>query len=117
MIVRALDSLHDWQFGKGLNDYFFNQDAIVQNINTRLNSFLGDCFFDQNAGIDWFGFIGSKNQMGLNLAIAAVILNTENVLSMIQLTNTLSESRVFSVSYNVSTTFGVISASTSVTLQ
>jgi hypothetical protein len=112
MIVRAIDNLHDWQFGKGLNDYRFNQLAVVQNINTRLNSFLGDCFFDQGAGIDWFTFIGSKNQLGLNLAISAVILNTLNVLSMIQLSVNLTDERVFTVSYNVSTTFGVVSSTT-----
>lgn len=114
MKVRSIDSLHDWQFGKGFNDYRSNGPAIIQNINTRLNSFLGNCFFDQSAGINWFGFIGGKDLTGLQLAISATILNTENVLSLVQLNLLLNAERQFVVSYSVSTTFGVYSAQTTI---
>ncbi len=109
MIVRALDTNGDWLFGKGRNDYKSNQDAIAQNIQTRLLSFLGDCFFDTAAGIDWFNFLGGKNQTALNLAINAVILNTDNVTGMLQTSVNLSTSRVFTVQYRVQTTYSVLS--------
>jgi len=115
MIVRAIDSNGDWTFGRGLNDYRSNQAAVVQNIDTRLKCFLGDCFFDQGAGINWIGFLGSKDRVGLNLSIAATILNTREVLSMIQLFESLSSGRVFAVSYNVSTAYGVVQAQTAIT--
>lgn len=79
MRVRALDSDHDWTFGKGQNNYLRDNLAVVQNINTRLQSFLGDCFFDTAAGIDWFTLLGAKDQLSLSLAISSTILNTADV--------------------------------------
>lgn len=112
MRVRALDSNGDWTFGKGQNDYKVNRDAVAQDIQTRLSSFLGDCFFDLGAGIDWLNFLaGSKNQLALNLAISAVILNTEGVFQMVQLSAGLDDiTRRFTVSYTVGTIYGQVSA-------
>lgn len=103
--VRALDTDGDWLFGKGANDYFQGNDAIMQNIKTRLSMFLGDCFFDLGAGIDWFNFLGSKNKTPLALAISATILNTAFVTGMLQLSLTLSSTRVLSIRYQVQTVY------------
>jgi len=105
MIVRALDATHDWQFGKGRNDYKRNLNAVVQNINTRLNSFLGDCFFDMGGGIDWFNLLGAKDQTALNLAISAVILNTAYVTGLLQISANPDVARRFTVRYAVVTSF------------
>lgn len=107
MIVRALDSVGDWQFGKSLNDYFYNNNTVKQNIKTRLLSFLGNCFFDIVAGIDWFNFLSSKNQSALNLSISSVILNTANVTGLLQLSVSLTDSRLFSISYRVQTAYSL----------
>lgn len=103
--VRALDSNHDWTFGKGKNNYLIRNAAIAQNIDTRLNSFLGDCFFDIAAGIDWFNLLGAKDRTALNLAISAVILNTEGVTSIVQVFSTLTAQRLFTVQYEVNTIY------------
>lgn len=105
MIVRAIDSQNDWLFGAGLNNYKTANAAIAQSIQTRLQSFLGDCFFDTSAGIDWFNLLGSKNQLALNLAISATILNTAGVTGILQLSVGLSPGRLFSVSYKVQTVY------------
>lgn len=107
MIVRAIDSDNDWQFGKGKNDYKQNLNAVAQNIKTRLQSFLNDCFFDTTAGIDWFNLLGGKNQIALNLAINATILNTLNVTGLNQISVTLDANRVFRVQYNVQTSYSL----------
>ena len=106
-IVRALDTQGDWTYGKGRNDYKSDIDAVAQNIQTRLASFLNDCFFSLNSGIDWFNLIGSKNQTALNLAISAMILNTDFVTGILQLSVTLNSARNFRVVYNVQTTYSV----------
>lgn len=115
MIVRALTSLGDWTFGAGKNNYLSENAAVAQSIGTRLASWLGDCFFATNAGIDWFTFLGgSKNQLALELAINAVILNTQsdgvNVVTGIVSSNfNLNDStRQFSVTYSVGTIFGPV---------
>ncbi len=110
MRVRAIDSEHDWLFGKGQNDYRRNLEAVVQNIDTRLSSFLGDCFFDNAAGIDWFNLLGNKDQLALNLAVSAVILNTENVTGILQLLLTVNVRRNIEVRYRVQTTYSRASA-------
>lgn len=107
MRVRALNSNHDWLFGKGQNDYLYGNAAIAQNINTRLSSFLGNCFFDIASGIDWYNLLGSKDQTALNLSISSTILNTEMVTGILQLTIGLNANRNFTVSYKVQTTLSV----------
>jgi hypothetical protein len=105
MIVRALDDQGDWTFGRGKNDYLSQNDAVAQDIQTRLNSYLGDCFFDLNAGVDWFNLLGSKNIVGLNLALKTVILNTENVLGITELSLEIDSKRELTVTYEVQTSF------------
>lgn len=107
MIVRLIDSSGDWLFGKGQNDYLSANAAVAQNIKTRLLSFLGNCFFDTSAGIDWFNLLGTKNQLSINLAVSATILNTANVTGILQLSVNLTTTRVFTISYRVQTTYSV----------
>jgi hypothetical protein len=106
MRVRALDSDHDWTFGKGQNNYFRNNLAVVQNIDTRLQSFLGDCFFDTGAGIDWFTLLGAKDQLSLTLSISSTILNTADVTGLEELSVELSETtRRLTCQYKVQTIY------------
>ncbi len=109
--MRALDSDGDWTFGKGQNDYKNGVKAVVENVNTRLNEFLGDCFFNTAAGLDWFGLIGGKDTKPLNLAVSAVILNTEDITGILQLTTTLTSGRSFTVNYQAETSFGTAASS------
>lgn len=106
MIVRAIDVAHDWTFGNGKSNYKRNLSAVVQNINTRLYSFLGDCFFETTAGIDWFSRLGSKDNLLLQLDIAATILKTRNVTGLVQLSVVTTVERRLSISYQVQTTLG-----------
>lgn len=110
MIVRALDVNHDWTFGKGKNNYLQKSDAIAQDIETRLLCFLGDCFFDITAGIDWWNLLNVRAKAALELNIAAVILNTGGVTALVQLSVNVNEAtRQLSVSYVVNTIYtGII---------
>lgn len=110
MIVRRIDGVGDWCFGAGRGDYVAANAAVAQNIGTRLRSFLGDCFFDTAAGIDWFNLLGEKDQTSLNLAIAAVILNTPNVLKIQRLAVAVDAARLLTVQYQVLTSYSSTSA-------
>lgn len=106
MIVRALDGAGDWTFGKGYSDYLTGNPAVGQNIQTRLKSFLGNCFFDLAAGIDWFNLLGGKNKTALTLAISTVLINTRYVIAIRQLSVDLDPvTRNISIVYNVTTVF------------
>jgi hypothetical protein len=107
MIVRAITGVGDWTFGAGKTNYLSANAAIAQLIGTRLSSFLGDCFFATNDGIDWFNLLGNKNLLALELAINATILNTEGVTGIITLSTSLDNTtRIFSAVYSVTTSFG-----------
>ncbi len=105
MIVRALNVLNDWTYGKGKNNYLKNSKAVAQNIQTRLSSFLGDCYFNIGFGIDWFNLLGSKNLLGLKLAIASTILNTRGVTGIVELSIELDQNRRLSIRYSVNTVY------------
>lgn len=107
--VRALDDDHDWTFGKGANDYKRNRDAVAQNITTRLSAVTGDCYFDADAGIDWFNLLGNKDETAINLAVSSVILNTENVTGVIRVASVRNpRTRAITINYAAQTTFGPV---------
>lgn len=107
MIIRSLDGNHDWQFGKGLSSYLSGNLAIMENIQTRLLSFLNDCFFDMNAGIDWITFLGTPGtQEQLNLRVRAVILLSTGVVSASSVfVNVDRGRRQATITYNINTVF------------
>ena len=113
MLVRALDNTGDWTFGKGLNDYKKNNAAIMQLLNTNLNEFLGNCFFNTGAGVNWFYLLGGKDQIALNIAISRVILNTDDVVAMNQLSvNVDPITRRCVVTYTVTTSYSSVITNT-----
>ena len=105
MIVRGLDANGDWMFGKGKNDYKSGNYAVEQSIKTRLQSFLGDCFFATDAGLDWWNLLGSKDITTLTLAVKATIFNTPNVTAIISSSVNLDRNRKITITYAVKTAY------------
>lgn len=119
MRTRAVNENGDWTFGKGLNDYKFGASAVQQNIQTRLNSFLNDCFFALNSGLDWYNLLGAKQQLPIQLGVTATILNTQFVT---RLQNAVeldfnAVTRELSLTYSCNTAFGPISATVQLSVQ
>lgn len=109
-MVRAIDELGDWTFGKGKNSYKFGIQALEQNISTRLKCFLGDCFFDLRAGIDWWTLMGGKDQLAIELNIATTILNTPEVTGLQRVEAIVDPAtRNVTIRYAVDSVYGLIS--------
>ena len=72
----------DWEFGNGLGSYVTEQQEIGLNIKTRVMSFLGDCFFATNEGIDWWNLLDYRYQDRLENAVQDVIKNTPGVTAI-----------------------------------
>jgi hypothetical protein len=105
MIFRDLDSNNDWTFGAGKNNYASGNKAIGLNISTRIKSWKNDCYFDQNAGVDWANRLGSKNQRDLlDQDIRKIILTSFGVTSIIDF-DTIVNDRNFSATYNIRTIY------------
>lgn len=100
MRFRNIDENGDWVFGKGRNSYLMNNEALMMNIKTRLLSFLNDCFFDMDAGIDWWNFLGGKDLKSLVASIQRIVLNSAQVKRIAELDYVLNNRR-FSISLSV----------------
>ena len=106
MSVRAIDENGDWIFGIGRNAYLSKNAALAQQIRCRLFSFLNDCFFDLEAGVDWPNLLGGKDPISLRLAVASSILNTPGVTGIKQLSTNLDPStRKLSIVYEAQTVY------------
>ena len=105
MIIRNLDTSHDWNFGKGLNDYLTDNPAVGLNIKTRVLSWLNDCFFDMSAGVDWLNRMGLKNQNALLTAeLKNLMLKSEGVTGINSLEVEVLGRR-FIIAFSVNTIF------------
>lgn len=103
-IFRTVQETGDWGFGAGKNSYSRQIDAIKQNVKTRVQSWKNDCFFDQEAGVDWVNRLGTLNQQALlEEEVRRVILQTPKVTEIVSFNLTI-EGRAISLSYEVNTT-------------
>lgn len=94
MRFRNLDLNGDWTFGKGRNNYLRGNEALMLNIKTRLLCFLGDCFFDTEAGIDWWTLLGGKNLKTILASVQRVIIRSSNVKRIVNLDYSLTNRKL-----------------------
>ena len=103
MIFRSLDASHDWNFGQGLQSYATGKAAIGLNVQTRILSFLGNCFFDTLAGINWLIYFGTPGQtQQILLSVQACILQSYGVtkVNSVTLNETLAEGVILTFNIN-----------------
>lgn len=106
MIIRAIDAAGDWEFGKGLASYNTGEAAIDENIKTRLLSWVGDCFFAAQEGVDWRSRLEVGQEENLKEELKSVILQSFGVVGL----NTISfdfnhKTRLFNVQYDITTIY------------
>ena len=105
MIFRALTETGDWIFGCGRASYLTEQKAINANIETKLKTFLSECFFDKNAGVPWFNLIDSKNKDVIVLAVKSAISECDGVLNVSELEYTFNDNRELEIKYAIATIY------------
>ncbi len=100
MLVRGIvnnerSGSREWIFGRGLNSYRKENQAVSQRIKSGLLEFINDCYFALNNGIDWYmrlGYTGQKQ--ALDDDIVKMINNNESVISIENYESTLTD-RIF----------------------
>lgn len=101
-MFRSLDASHDWNFGQGLQSYVTGEQAIGLNIQTRILSFLGNCFFDTLAGINWLIYFGTPGQtQQILLSVQACILQSYGVTKVNQVTLNESATKQITLTFNI----------------
>ena len=86
MKVRRIDKNSDFTFGQGKANYATDNEAILQNVATRIKSFKNDWFLDKEANIDWFRLLSTKDTEDIiKSEIERVTIETEGVIRIVSL--------------------------------
>lgn len=108
MIFRNIPA-NDWALGSGKQSYLTGTPAIAANIKTRLQTFLGECFWATEAGVDWFNLLGTRgDEAKRRIALEArkCIADSYGVVQVNSLETSFSAaSRSLTVSANVDTIY------------
>ena len=105
MIIRKIDDSGDFTFGKGKENYLKDNAAIAQNIDTRLLSWINDCFFGLQEGLDWSAYFEKGQKDNLIQAIKSVILSSYGVIGVNSITSDLDAARKLTVTYTIDTIY------------
>lgn len=109
MVTRAITDTGDWTFGKGKQNYRIDSDGLKQRLKTRIQSWLGDCFFASNDGVDWLNYLDKGMKDFLDIDIKRAMLQTEEVLQIAEYSSILNqESRTVTITATVNTIYGPI---------
>lgn len=96
---------HDWTFGAGKSNYVTGNQEIGLNVETRIMSFLGDCFFATNEGIDWFNLLDYNYQDRLENSVQETIKNTPGVTGINSVELVLNANRQLRITYDIQTIY------------
>ena len=114
MIFRSSTETGDWVFGRGLQSYLTTDRAIMRNVETKLRTFLTECFFDSTVGIPWFQILGVKDSAVTLLTIKSAILDCYGVVRINDVQFSLDDTRALNITYNADTiyTAGIVGSVT-----
>lgn len=83
MLFRYLDSNWDWNFGKGIGCYSGDTQAIAFDVKSKILSWVNDCFFAMEDGIDWQNILGSKDKKKqLDMDIKQTIIEEDGITEL-----------------------------------
>lgn len=105
MRIRVLDENWDWKYGRSENDYASEALAVAYDLKTKIWSWYGDCFFDQEAGIDWLNRLGSKDQKEFLDGDLKKIASTQQYVTEIVSFESTLEERIYHAQMVVKTVF------------
>jgi len=106
MLIRNLDIDGDWMFGKGKTNLLAAEMAIELNIRTRFLEWVNDCFFNLPAGVDYINLLDKGQQDNLILAVKPVILSSEGVIQLNELSADLNAARNLTMTFTIDTIYG-----------
>lgn len=90
MIFRQLTPSGDWTFGHGISGYATAERAIELNIQTRLQSWVGDCFFAMGDFVDWVSRLNKGQEQNLVSELKSIILQSFGVVSIVDFSSQLN---------------------------
>ncbi len=109
MRTRRINENNDWLLGAGRQSYVSGTEAVAQKVLTRLQSFKGNWFLNQDAGIDWLTEMELRHQQPqLESSVKSTILNTQGVKTLDAFSVSLdAKNRKFSITTRYTDIYGV----------
>lgn len=109
MIYRKLDTNGDYAFGKNLQNFVYNGDAVVQAIKTNLLLFKGEWWEDTSDGLPAFQNIlgipaSQQNEDAVALIVKERIASTKGVSKVTNCVCTYTD-RQLTISYSIITDY------------
>lgn len=104
MKIRRIDENNDWMFGRSEGSFYVSQQAIDQNIATKLKEWSGDCFFSQNSGVDYDTLLDKGQGDRLKSAVKDVILSCFGVVGVNSI-DYIIDKRAVTISYDIDTIY------------
>lgn len=112
MLFRALDASGDWVFGKGINSFTTDREAMILNLKTRIKQWKGECFFAPEDGVDWNNFLGIGTKDLLDSDLLRVIIQSDGVIRVDAYTSVLTrDTRNLMVQATLFTIYGNVELS------
>jgi hypothetical protein len=117
MRVRALTADYDYAFGQSAQNFLVDSpEAVGQIVETSMNLYYGEYYWDTTQGMPWFdGVIGKFSQNEADLTIQAFIASIPNVTSVTSFESTV-EGRNYSATATIITPYGSTTVSFSRTI-
>lgn len=106
--VRACGKNWNWIWGKGKQNYAQEGTATAQNLKMKLQSWLGDCFFEHNHGMEWERYFSTKmTNEEIQKAVYNKILLQEDVVGVQEvLVETDFDNRKMKINYSYIDIYG-----------
>lgn len=103
--IRGADISGDFSLG---NPLLSGQDAIAENVRTRLSCWRGDCFFAALEGLDWASWLGSANPSKGDIAysVEKVIRKSEGVIAVDNIDIQITDDRELGILTRIKTRYG-----------
>jgi hypothetical protein len=119
MTIRALDAAGDWTFGMGKQNYLTGSEAIAQDVQTKIQSWLNDLFFAMNFGVDWRNLLGGTNlattQAAILMQVRTMILKSVGIVKINSVQANLDSNRRLFISWSVNTIYSSTETGTATT--
>jgi len=109
----------DWQFGQGLSNYLTGDEAIALNIQTALQTLLGEAFWNTSFGIDWINLLGNLNTENAILTkTRSVLVSCYGVTQINSVAASVNNyTRQLTLTYNISTIYSTnLTSSTTISV-
>lgn len=106
MRFRIIDDNDDWTFGRGIQSYAQELQALMLNLKTRILSWVGDCFFDTTANIDWKNLLGVNTRKQIENAVKATTFKTPGVLRINSINIDVDTQRSATIQMVIDTVYG-----------